>query len=381
MTDFDCVIIGAGPAGASLAQTLARAGHSVVMIERRTGTRHDVVETLPPAAMGLARQLLDLSDGTTPSRGIISAWGADAPLIQDYFFTPEGCGLCVNRAVFDGDLRNRAQDVGAALWQGAKLHTVNRTVEKDGWLCEIEVDGELRTLNASYIVDATGRQAALGKIFGIQRDKSDPLFAYALEFSAQTAPQAVGFARVESCSYGWWYCNAIPDTDRFVAVVQVDIDAAEATQASHRDGFLNLLADTKLTLQFLNSVAASPIGRIRGAYAGHALNRSIGPKRFLAVGDALQAFDPLSSQGVWRAMASGVQAGQLLSYALANAKLNTDQHAFLDRYNQSQAEAWGQYSNSYSQLYTAEHRWSDHSFWSRRSGPEFNQSQTLRKVP
>jgi flavin-dependent dehydrogenase len=378
MTDFDCVIIGAGPAGASLAQTLARAGHSVVMIERRTGVRFDAVETLPPAAMGLVRQLADLSSGTIPSRGTISAWGADTPLIQDYFFTAEGCGLCVNRASFDADLRKRAQDADALLLHGAKLHRVDQKEEKNGWVCDVECDGELTKINATYIVDATGRQAALGKMLGIHRDKSDPLFAYSLEFSTQTAPQAVGFARVESCSYGWWYCNTIPEADRVVAVLQIDQNVSEPI---NRDDFLNLLADTKLTSNFLNSVNATPIGNMRGAYAGHARNLSFGPQGFLAVGDALQAFDPLSSQGVWRAMASGVQAGQLLSYALANAKLDTDQQSFVARYNQSQAQVWDQYCQSYTQFYAAEHRWIDDPFWSQRSSPSFKQSQILRKAP
>src|SRR6266850_1318785 len=54
---YDAVVIGGGPAGTTFAHLLARAGHSVLLVERTRHPRFSVGESLLPATMPLWRQL------------------------------------------------------------------------------------------------------------------------------------------------------------------------------------------------------------------------------------------------------------------------------------------------------------------------------------
>ena len=49
--DFEVVVIGGGPAGATAATYLAMQGHSVLLLERESGPRHRVGESLLPSMM------------------------------------------------------------------------------------------------------------------------------------------------------------------------------------------------------------------------------------------------------------------------------------------------------------------------------------------
>ena len=55
--NYDCVIIGGGPAGATAAAILVDHGHSVLVLERATFPRHHIGESLMPQTYDTFKRL------------------------------------------------------------------------------------------------------------------------------------------------------------------------------------------------------------------------------------------------------------------------------------------------------------------------------------
>ncbi len=81
---------------------------------------------------------------------------------------------------------------------------------------------------------------------------------------------------------------------------------------------------------------------------------------WLAVGDAAMAFDPLSSQGLKEALASGIRAGAAL-----NSHLAGDATA-LGEYDRKANDVLREYSRLRAHYYGRERRWPQSVFWQRR---------------
>jgi flavin-dependent dehydrogenase len=82
----------------------------------------------------------------------------------------------------------------------------------------------------------------------------------------------------------------------------------------------------------------------------------------LAAGDASMCFDPLSSQGLFHALYTGLSAGHA-----ALALLDGDERAGA-AYSASLDPVWDAYVRHRAQYYAMERRWLGAPFWRRRGG-------------
>lgn len=82
---------------------------------------------------------------------------------------------------------------------------------------------------------------------------------------------------------------------------------------------------------------------------------------WLAVGDAAQSYDPLSGQGVVKALESGLAAAATIATHRAGDPLA------LDRFASAADIEFQQYQARRVDYYSREARWSDSVFWQRRS--------------
>jgi len=158
MRTADVIVIGAGPAGCAAAIVLAEAGHSVLLIDRPTGARRALAESIPPSARRVLAELgVDravASAGFLPWRGN-TVWWADAPPRTEHF-SPDAVGFQVDRNQFDRVLLDAAARAGACIVAG----TVRSATPP---IVAIDVDGKEEHATAPWILDCSGRAGVLAR--------------------------------------------------------------------------------------------------------------------------------------------------------------------------------------------------------------------------
>lgn len=363
MQSFDVLVLGGGPAGSTVALVLARAGLSVLALDREAPTATCAIpvgEGLPPAVHPLLARLgLDLErDGHLPSYGNASAWGA-ADLQETHFlWNPYGHGWHLDRRRFDALLRRSAAAAGADVVSGVRV----RECIREGGRWQLRADGPGGTLvvSAASLVDATGRASWLAGRQGARRLHHDRLVGCAgLLAPSGSVEDPDSQTLVEAAPEGWWYTAALPGGER-IAVYMTDAGMPSLAQARDTAGWLALLGETRhvsaRTLRQGFRLRCGP----RLLAAGSSRLESAAGRGWIAVGDAAAAFDPLSSQGLLSALQGGCDAADSL------VRHHTGDDTALESYAAGIDLLFRNYLDRRNQVYAQERRWPDSPFWRRR---------------
>ncbi len=353
-SEFDFLVVGGGPAGNAAAIFLARASHSVCLLEASDYQRPRVGEHLSSRARrALDRHCLAhivAQSGAIECPGVRSAWGTSEPYHRDYLFDAKGQGCHLDRPVFDELLMQHAQAEGATVLLKTKLDSVMR----DGNIWRARV-GNVRQINARFIIDASGRAASVARRLGARRIVFDSLFAVVTWFSSNAGADLT--LLVEASENGWWYSMPVPG-ERLVCAFMTDADYLKSTLWRKEYPGTALLETTCHTKA--RARPAGPCSAPVFRQADSAMLNRIWGAGWLAVGDAAMSVDPLSSDGIARAIESGA--------AGANAAmdwLNGDKDA-LEQYAANQSEKFYSYLAQRTKIYSREKRWPDNPFWKQR---------------
>ncbi len=294
---WDLAVVGAGPAGAATAIGAMRADPSlkVVLLDRADFPRDKACgDGIAPHVIDLLEDagVTGIVDDRVPvprlrlSRGGLSA---DRDMARPTFVVP--------RTVFDHRLVEAAQFAGAELVR----HRV-RTVDDTG--SELAVDD---TFRARVIVGADGAHSVVRRALGIAPGPmAVALRGYAPVPSGREAAQVIVFDTMRRSAYAWSF-------DRGDGIANVGYGEI----LDHRRG-----RPTKAyLLERLDALL--PDAAARGSdWRGHQLPLSSGAwrpvdGRILLAGDAAGLVNPLTGEGIYYAVATGLAAGRAAANAVA----------------------------------------------------------------
>ncbi|KAF0811745.1 putative FAD-dependent oxidoreductase LodB [Andreprevotia sp. IGB-42] len=354
----DVLIIGAGPAGSATA--LALHAHAPALRVTMLGGGQPQVRPVGEVLPALARSLLAhlgawpafVQAVFLPVHASAAAWGQQHVIENHFIHSARGHGWHLDRNRFDALLQAQAVAAGTSLLPARRLQTATRTPA--GWLVLLD-DGS--QLAARFLVDASGRQAVLARQLGVVRQRPDKLAAY-LAY-VPNLPGSDPRTLIEARPDGWWYTAPLPGGERVIACLS-DADLGRRSGLQQTQHWQARLAATRWTHAAAGDIALHAAS-IDVRPAGSARLEHACGDGWLAAGDAASSFDPLSSQGISKALRSGIFA----AYALADWLLAADNKG-LARYRAVIDVEFADYLRLHAQYYQQEQRWADAPFWQRR---------------
>jgi len=322
----DVLVIGAGPAGSSLAHRLARGGHGVVLADKKPFPRWKPCgEFLSPQCLPYLGELgLDAGLQTLGPRLVqgmqIGGYGATArgrfrQVGDRPAWTRAGFG--VRRERFDELLRAGAVDAGAR-W--LERHEYVRLLREAGGRVVGAVlrdpGGAEVTVHARWVVGADGVHSHVARDLGVQS-----LVPWLDQFALVTRYRGVAlrpFAEVHLLPGGFFAATAV-DGDLFSVNLVVPRRTLRTRSGSDWDGFVaRHLAAAPGLAERLHGAERAERWRGVGPLA-HDTSAQTFPGAVL-VGDAAGYVDPLTGEGVYFALFGARALGEALAQALADPR-------------------------------------------------------------
>jgi geranylgeranyl reductase family protein len=338
----DVVVVGGGPAGASAAYWLARAGHAVTVLERKRFPRDKTCgDGLTPRAvrqlqdMGLEPRLRDFHryDGLRAiAHGItLELTWPDHPELPSY-------GYVVRRRDLDHLVAEAAVAAGATVREGVEAAG---PLVVDGLVRgAVTADGE--EVRGRYVVVADGANSRFGRALGVTRNRAwpqgmairgywasplhdDPWIESALDVRDRNGNVLPG--------YGWVFPLGDGTINLGVGLLSTFRDYKDVN-TSH---LLTEFASTAPSHWGID--AAAPLGPPTGGRLpmGGSISPNVGPT-WVLIGDAAGVINPFNGEGIDYAYETGRLASSLLSEAL-----RTGDGLALQRYPYLLQEEYGLY--------------------------------------
>lgn len=360
------VIIGAGPAGCSCAISLLNAGiQEVTIIDNSKGGKFHIGESIPPDMNLLLKQLgiyeSFLKEGHEPCYGSCSYWGSPLRGYNDSMLSPHGHGWHLDRSKFnqfliDESLKKGAKIIKEATYLGAHKMDVGYQLEYQ------KRQEDKKTLEADFVVDATGSRGVFAADRGSYKIQGTSLMCVGLRFKNKGQREVSKLTHLESVEYGWWYAARIPG--EYLLVTFYTTAAVVKELGLHNlKNWIHLLAEAPNTWDLLAQM--EPVeNKVRGFNAASFCLNTMTGNDWLAIGDTAATYDPITSQGITKATMQGARAAEIIAYYLQGSK------EALNQYEKEVKAQYEYYLTSRSYFYKLEKRWPESPFWKTMQAEE-----------
>lgn len=358
----DVLILGGGPSGSAAGIALLKRGDiDVMMIERDDYAELKYGESISSGVRSTLEyldvwQAFSQRQNLTPFSSQVT-WGNEQQRRLGYMFTPHGTGWNLDRLSFERLLANNFVKRGGRLVCNTQVITCERQAG-GGWCVTVKShQQEMQTIFCKYIIDASGRRGVMRTNLNLALTVHDRLIGVACIGTLPEANSRVIESQVEACEYGWWHLSPMPD-NRVSVTLMTDPDIAHKIQVCNPEVWSALLS----AMPFMGKLAEELVftDKPRSFPCFSSYLQEAGGKDWVAVGDAVASYDPISSSGIPRALASGIHGAFIAVDQLFSSGdlLTTYANAIQQDFKQFLQTQW--------QYYQRETRWPLATFWARR---------------
>lgn len=310
-SQYDVVVIGAGPAGSMAAYEIASEGHSVLLLEKhkKPGTPHCCAEAV--SRLSFEKLIEPRKEWISSSIEKIRLVG---PRGRELLIHHPRAGFILDRKKLDYDLANRAVEAGCRL----ECETIGLELLRHGnlfkYLEVLKQTGDRIRIEASIFIAADGVESKIARLAGMQNlinlDEIESLLQYKLEnisVDPETAEFHVG-NEIAPKGYLWVF----PKSESSANVgLGITVDSNRSDQLESR---LNRFIEQR----FSGGNIAERVCGLAPKYQGKKMFRMA---NLLIAGDAARAIDSLSGAGIINAIMSGKYAGMAAAeYISGNIK-------------------------------------------------------------
>lgn len=303
-TDFDVIVVGGGPAGATAADDLARAGEDVLLLDRQ-GRIKPCGGAIPPRAI----KDFDIPDSQLCARIRSARMIAPSNKAVDMPIENGFVGM-VDRETFDEFLRERAEAHGAERRVGT-FTTLQQNGDGTVAVSYRDADGEEQTVSARLLIGADGAKSKVAKQ-GLPGVKPVPfVFAYHEIISMEGVANDNEAYHAARCDV-YYQGKLSPD---FYAWVFPHGKTASVGVGSAKKGFS--LRGAVSSLRGATGLEEARTIRSEGApIPMRPMNRWDNRRNIIVCGDAAGVVAPASGEGIYYAMACGRMVADAAMVAL-----------------------------------------------------------------
>ena len=332
----DILVIGGGPAGSTISALLSMKGWRVTLLEKARHPRFHIGESLLPGNMLIFDQL-GIMDKLRRI-GVVKR-GADFTLPPSENYTtfdfsvvdhmPYKTAFQVKRAEFDHLLLMTAAAKGVDVQQCAEAREIQLGTDVPVRVSGCGEDGRERVWEATFVVDASGRNTFLGDRLRLKtrnrRHDSAAIFAH-FTGAARRSGEDAGNISVYWFDHGWIWI--IPLSDDMISVGAVcRPDYLKTRKTSTEQFFLETIGRCPpVAARLRDAPLATPV-TATGNYS-YACSKMYG-EQYLLVGDAYAFIDPVFSSGVYFAMFSAALGADTVDSCLREPSMRA---AYLRRH-------------------------------------------------
>ena len=319
----DVLVVGGGPAGATIGALLAERGCDVVVLEKAHHPRFHIGESLLPANVALFDRL-----GVREQVEAIGMpkWGVEfvSPNHDHKAFVEFGeawdktmpYAWQVRRSELDEILFRNAAKRGARTFEGHRVRTCE--FDADGATVQVEqTGGAMQTFRTRFVVDASGRDTLLANQFKCKeknpRHNSSALYGH-FNGATRLPGKLEGNISILWFDHGWFWFIPLADGTTSIGAV-----CWPHYLKSRKKPLVEFFRDTialcpELAERLKDAQLVGDEVHATGNYS-YTSTRS-GGDRYLLLGDAYAFIDPVFSSGVFLAMQNAFDAVEVVQTAL-----------------------------------------------------------------